>query len=316
MSLSKLENKGCVLINKNSHTKEDQQIIVIGTARGGTSLVAGALANLGIFTGDRSVSPVFEDTKLSEAFENKDVASVRSIILEYTNKHKIWAWKRPSSLNYLDEVDKQVPNPFYIIIFKDIFSIANRNSISMKSDISKGLMNALDDYKKIVSFIEKTDKPLLLVSAEKAINYKEELIDIIIEQCKSFGNFSENREKALNFITPNPQDYLDATRITKGKGCVDHYNDQFISGWAFLVNNPENPAIIEILKDDKVIASATANNFRQDLKRLNMHKTGNCGFKMDISHLKLNGKYLIKVKDDVVPLLHGDIEINSPNTKY
>ena len=47
-------------------TAGDKTIVVVGVARGGTSVVAGGLAAMGIFMGEKAYPPVFEDLRLTK----------------------------------------------------------------------------------------------------------------------------------------------------------------------------------------------------------------------------------------------------------
>jgi hypothetical protein len=307
MGIEQLENKGFAFLNAEKINKEKRQIVVIGTARGGTSLVAGSLYHLGIFTGDKSNAPVFEDVLLSEAFEKNDISLARSIAERYSNEHDIWAWKRPAALNYLDEIEKAILNPFYIFIFKDIFAIANRNSISMQADIDKGLSNALTDYAKIVEFTSKTKRPVMLVSAEKALQNKESFVNALIEMNKDIKNFSCNRDVAIDFITPNPSAYLDATRTSKSIGTVDILTRDIIGGWAKSVHH-DMPVKVEVYADNQLIKTITADGFRQDLKDKKIHPKGDCAFYFNLSSLELSSepiKIEVKVINDISPLKNG-----------
>ncbi|MDQ3797346.1 MAG: hypothetical protein M3294_07255, partial [Pseudomonadota bacterium] len=50
----------------------EKTVIVLGVARGGTSMVAGALSKLGVYMGDAITGVVFEDLTLSRAVERRD----------------------------------------------------------------------------------------------------------------------------------------------------------------------------------------------------------------------------------------------------
>ena len=327
MGIELLENKGFAFLNIESINQEKRQIVVVGSARGGTSLVAGSLHHLGIFTGDKSNPPVFEDVLLSEAFEQDDIPLAKSIAEKYTEDHDIWAWKRPAALNYLDKIEEAIPNPFFIFIFKDIFAIANRNSISMQADISKGLSNALTDYAKIVEFASKTKRPVMLVSAEKALQNKEKFVSALIEMNKDISDKSmnkekatmedtklipkTNKEKAIEFITPNPESYLDATRTSKSIGAVDVLTRQTIGGWAKSVHN--NIAVkVEIYVNNDLLVVINADGFRQDLMEKGIHPTGKCAFFFDLSKVNLPDdlvKVGVKVKNDIINLKNGEKSI-------
>ncbi|MGR5243239.1 hypothetical protein ACP3VU_00365 [Vibrio sp. PNB23_22_6] len=311
MGIEQLENKGFAFLNTENINVDKRQIVIVGSARGGTSLVAGALHHLGIFTGEKSNAPVFEDVLLSEAFENNDIELAKEISQKYTNDHDVWAWKRPAALNYLDKVEEVIPNPFYIYIFKDIFAIANRNSISMQSDISKGMQQALIDYGKIVDFISKSDKPIMLVSAEKALQNKADFVNALVEANKEFLGELIPIDNAINFIEPNSKQYLDATRITKAEGRVDLVSDTKIIGYAMHVHNKNKPVIVELYLGNEIYRSVIADEYRLNIHECGKHPTGKCGFSFEIDKVlrEAEQQITIKVKDEVTELNNGKFNI-------
>jgi hypothetical protein len=278
-------------------------IIVVGCARGGTSIVAGVLSSLGIFMGDNSGSPVFEDTKLAAAFESKNYQAANEIIDEYNLEHQIWGFKRPSSIDYLSKIHAMVRNPYYIIIFKDILAIGNRNSISMQSELIENMQAALGNYQKIIEFIQiKNPKAAMLVSAEKLLQHK----GYFIEQLCIFLDLqvaSDLVEKAEVFIEPNSSEYLYDTRITKVVGNVDELIGTVVKGWAKLDYDDNKPPLLEVYLNDSLILEVSPIIFRQDLLDSGIHKTGCAGFQFDLGKtLKVDDVLRIKAKYDVVDI--------------
>lgn len=310
MSLDKLENKGFAFLNLEKLSNSKRQIIVVGSARGGTSLIAGALHHLGIFGGDKSNAPVFEDVRLSNAFENKNSQEIKETISEYNAKNDIWFWKRPGALNYLKEVEESVTEPLYIFIFKDVFAIANRNNISMKSDIASGLKRALDDYYKIVEFIQKTKQPVMLVSAEKALQNKKELVDALAE-INSDLLAEPKKEAAVKFITPNPKQYLDLTRNTKSKGNLESIDKTKAKGWAKRLYD-DSTINVQIFVNNSLVKTFPADQIRQDLIDSNISKTGKHGFTVDISDIdfKKNDTIQFIAEDDIAAINNGEITLD------
>ncbi len=293
-----LENSGIKFIGNSEVLKSKKKtLIVLGVARGGTSLVSGTLDKLGIFTGEASVSPVFEDKNLAEAYERQDYSLAKSIISKYNNNHEVWSFKRPASIDYLDKLHQDCNNPVYLIIFKDIFSVANRNNISMKMDIVQGLNRAMHDYRKILNFLDNNSINGFLLSYEKIMQNKESFVDTL-KMIIGENEVSENQYKeALSFIEPNPKEYLDITRITKATGVIDKITSNSISGWAKYVHNDKSP-VVEVFVNEKVVMTSLADHFRADLKDKKIHKTGICGFNINMK-LKKGDKVSVKVVDDV-----------------
>ncbi len=304
MNLDLLVNKGVGFLNQPSEQHPQKTIVIVGVARGGTSIVAGALHHLGLFLGDEVRAPVFEDIRLSIAFENRSKEAFSEVISDYNQRYMIWGWKRPSSLNHLPYVAESIRNPYFIFLFKDIFSIANRNAISMKMGIKVGLQQAIDGYSKIVQFIAETAHPALLVSSDKVIRHREVLIDALC-QFASIKASSKQRDEALAFISPDRVQYLNPTRITKAHGGInkDLLQTGLLHGWARAAYHT-NPVEVEVRVNDELIATINADIFREAFKKPNIHPTGKCGYELDLKPLGVqpSSKISVRVKDDVEDL--------------
>jgi hypothetical protein len=79
-----LINNG-VLVIGDADLAKTNATVVVGTARGGTSMVAGAMVKLGINMGDQATSPVLEDIKLSESFK-KIILLMHCLLCRSTRK--------------------------------------------------------------------------------------------------------------------------------------------------------------------------------------------------------------------------------------
>jgi hypothetical protein len=261
---NELTNKGIVSIGE-AKVSGISKVVVVGTARGGTSLVAGVLSKLGVFMGDEVGHPVYEDMKLSRLFEGEDFDAAKKLNDEYTDKNLVWGWKRPSSINYLDTVDEILDKPSYIIIYKDLVSIAQRNAISMLDDVLAGMERANEQYFRSINFIKNNKSHALLVSFDKSVSNPEYFVDSVIAFCQ-LNPTADKRSDAIEFITPNPTDYLDQSRITKSQGRLGGYHQGVIFGWArFPHPNMKESAEVELFLNDKPLTVVTANLYRKDL---------------------------------------------------
>jgi len=299
-----LINKGIKLIG-NSESSKKRPVVVIGTARGGTSMVSGVLDKLGLFMGQRAASPVYEDLHLSEAFEKEDDEATIKIINEYQINHTIFGWKRPSSIDNLDRVEKLFDGPKYIFIFKDIFSIANRNSISMFSDTVQGMEKALTQYSKVISFIKEKKPEAMLVSYEKVMMNREEFVRALDKFC-GLNASDKAINDSINFIDPAPAEYLEKSRINKAQGRLGGITkERVFYGWARYVYKKE-PAIVNFFVNGNHIGSTAADKEREDLrKRFNEACAYQFSLPSDIS-VNTNDVITARVKGEI-----RDLE-NSP----
>ena len=69
------------------------------------------------------------------AVEAGDTAAVRRVVGQYNRQHATWGWKRPASLHHIADLHATLRNPHYVVVFRDLFAIANRNRISMGANL-------------------------------------------------------------------------------------------------------------------------------------------------------------------------------------
>lgn len=303
-----LHNKGVLAINMPDALPEEKTVIVLGAARGGTSMVAGALHHLGVWMGE-NIAPVYEDVALSEAVEQGRIEDIDSIIAHHNEAHSIWGWKRPSAVKHADTWHGKFRNPFYVVVFRDLFAIANRNRISMLSDVVANMRDATQHFESILDFITKLKEPTLLVSYEKAMIDPQHFVNNL----RDFVGIGDETaiDAAVGFIEPNPEVYLKASRITNSKGVVDRVGSDKISGWAMYSQAPKRLAKVLIKINDDREYVVVADHFRQDLLDKGIHPTGKCGFL-----LTLAAEDILRTGDTVSMRVVGDIKDlkNSPAT--
>jgi hypothetical protein len=171
----------------------------------------------------------------------------------------------------------------------------------MKADISKGLQNALVDYGKIVDFLTKIDKPVMLVSAEKALQNKDVFVSALVEMNIEVRDLSPYKHKAIKFITPNPKDYLDLTRTSKVIGQAGFYDEFKINGWARYLHQNKK-VIVELYLDGSLVDSQIADQYRAHQLSLDNETQAYCGFSFDISKINSSCDIEIYGKGDVKPI--------------
>lgn len=305
---NKMRNKGHYIINPTSQADAQKTIIVLGCARSGTSMVAGVLNRLGISVGRRHDDATYEDIDLSLAFESGNFNSAESIINSYNKQHDIWAWKRPGLLDYQHEAAKRVRNPYYIAIFKDVFAISNRNRISMEADILSNMGNVLQEHAKLLDILKSLNAPCLMLSNEKVLQNKSEAVDAIAEFTGK-GN-TEQRESAIEFITPNRTKYLESTRKNRNIGFLDKVSTNAVAGWAKSAFSADQKVVVELMINDNFVKEGTAHIYRQDLEQGN-HGDGHHGFIISLTNIEAKPGDIIRarVKGDIVDLTNSPLTI-------
>lgn len=301
-----LINTGLMFGNEQNNDRAIDCTVVLGGARSGTSLVAGTLHHLGVFLGDKATAPVFEDLRLGRAFESKALAQAREAIDEYSRGHANWAFKRPASINYFKLIESELPPRRYVFVFRDIFSTANRNRLSVGLDIVKGLGRALEDNRRLVRHVQATSSPWMMCSYDKILRRPDEFVEALI----AFAHLDPDdgqRKKALEFIRPDPVDYLDSSRNTRAVGRLDRLTAGVVSGWAKYVNRDAD-TVVELLINGSQVDSQTATLLRKGIKEQGRHPTGKCGFRFILTEPLQSGDSVeVRVSDDIRSLNPGTV---------
>jgi hypothetical protein len=275
--LDALRNLGAVRLGEPPPSGE-KTIVVLGVARGGTSMVAGVLRELGVFLGDKAMAPVFEDVRLAEAIEARDVSLSRSIVDEYDAAHAVWAFKRPGLIEQLSFATQLFRHPVYVVIFRDVLAIANRNALSMKSDALKSMKQSLRQYEVVREFIASTHPKALLVSNEKALIHPVAFVSELVSWL-GLDVTAEQAAGASGAIVVDPPAYLNASRL-QFLGRLDRATTEHAGGWAF-IKGRSGPATLEVTVNGRVVATVIADRQRPDVKEKGIHPTGFCGFRYD-----------------------------------
>ena len=161
------------MLVKNEHrVTQRKSIIICGAPRGGTSFAASVFLQLGVpfkrTTKDR-ISPRKEHNHLKEAFQADDLGRVRQIVDEFSSRHPVWAWKLPEIERRFSTISEIVPNPHFVVIFKEPLSIAIRSAERRSKNPINVLQQVVAVHQRLATIAATTEHPLLPVSYDKAI---------------------------------------------------------------------------------------------------------------------------------------------------
>lgn len=298
-------NFGISIINNKSNEELNKTVIVLGLGRSGTSMIAGILDKIGVFMGNKKDDIVYEDLEFTYLLEESGSSSaIKAFISRQNTEYSIWGWKRPKAIHYIDRFMHLLRNPYFIIPFRDLLSIATRNVISMNMDPLRALNHGNNELQLLLRFINCTSFPVMMVSYEKAMLNKH----LLIERTVSFLNLTvshEQKESAIKFIQRDRPEYLQATRIKRYNGFLDSITEGRIRGWIKSIKD-ETPVNFIVLLNGKKICSGIANGFRKDLK-ISGIGNGCHAFDVNISEFCKKGDYKnreirVLVQDDTTDL--------------
>ena len=276
--LDLLKNDGVLALNPPAAPAAEKTVVVLGAARGGTTMVASVLDALGVPMGE-NLGPVLEDVALSRAVESRDLGTLQKIIASRNEQYPVWGWKRPAALEYEDVWRGRFRNPYLIAIFRDPFAIANRNRISMLSDVFQNMEQSVRHLGALVAIMKKHKGPALLCSYEKALGSPAVFVRAVDDFLGL--NVADRHAEAIGRISPNSPEYLKRSRITNSRGHLDVANEQLCSGWAYYSKVPKRVAKVHILVNDRQVCEVEARFPRPEIKERGLHPTGFCGFRVE-----------------------------------
>lgn len=159
---------------------DPRTVVCFGTARGGTSMVAGAIAGLGVFMGDdlpvNVEDPMFNpDLDKSITFD-AFCARLPGVIAERDAAHRNWGWKYPVALRYLERIFPLLRNPHLVIVKRDpvpaVLRAKTDDSQVRVQEVRRRLRVQLDN----IDLAAKLGAPALVVSYERASNRPEDFL--------------------------------------------------------------------------------------------------------------------------------------------
>lgn len=114
----------------------------------------------------------------------------------------------------------------------------------------------------------------MLVSYEKAMNDREAFVGHLADFC-GVPLTPDLRKTTVSKMQNAPDSYINSARIMV-EGHFDGVRDGVARGWARQISNPKTLSV-EIRHNGKTIAKGMADQYREDLKKVNKHN-GKCGF--------------------------------------
>jgi|HubBroStandDraft_1064217.scaffolds.fasta_scaffold82848_2 hypothetical protein len=294
MSDDGLVNKGIIINRPAGLTASGARtLIVTGLQRSGTSLVSSMLQQAGVFMGQQLNDAVFEDEEMLAILRSGDLGALRHLIARRNADYGTWGFKVP--IIYTDLHPEQLAlfgNPHLIVPFRDVASIAVRKSLSEFKETIQAMREAVDQLDRMVAFVASASAPSLLLSYEKILMFRDDFVDALIRFC-GLPDDAALRARMIDRIEPNHRHYINHARQVY-RGFVDGIIDECICGWCQLIGGSE-PVLLDLHVDDRVVASATADMFRQDLVDAGIGD-GRHGFRVDLRPFATRPDTVIRVK--------------------
>lgn len=185
----------CIGLFPGDPTSNTKTAIVFGVARGGTSMVAGAIRGLGFYMGDK-----LENNNEDLEFSYKSLDHMKQVIRRRDVQYRKWGWKFPAAVNYLDELLPHVRNPHLILVSRDLAATSAGHVRWHQREASFAISDILLQTQKNFLLAMRWRIPALLVSYEKATLRPGRFVD---ELSRFLGEPVEvEREKLVAYLGP------------------------------------------------------------------------------------------------------------------
>lgn len=187
---------------------ETKTVVVVGSGRGGTSAVAGAVHLLGVRMVEGDYELNSEDYEIVRAYQrNMSLGHIRAseevakVIEDRNRRYESWGWKDPSADLYLESVIAHVRNPHFIMVFRNPFEVAQSHVEAGSCSIENGLDVALNRYMRYWGLLQKLRCPTLMVCYERTLSNPKGFV----AEVSSFLGISAAKRQiadAVSFIDP------------------------------------------------------------------------------------------------------------------
>ena len=284
---SNLSNDGFMtLLPDGYEPPEERTFIVIGLARGGTTMVARLLDAFGVHMGDEADNPVVEDRRIAAAIEDGGDAAVRAVVADYDANHAVWGFKRPNVFRSLDPQNLPFRNPHFVVVVRDPLAIANRNRISMFKDPLVDMADSVELMADLVRFVEaQRAHPMFLLSFDKSLMNVRSLVGDMADFV-GVELTQPLRRKALKSIEVDNNNYLELSRADSFMGRITDATDGTVTGFFRYHHHDANPPL-EVYVDDEPV-DADLRWFDTHIDRPNGKRfSGRYGFELQLNGVRL-----------------------------
>ena len=167
--IPKLVPNPCSVVRENPHPGQGM-VLVLGTPRGGTSVVAGICHVLGVPMGVNLDRSNVEDRLFHDMLASSEIMHlVQSYVADVTSEKQLVGVKNPAMIDRLAEFYGCIPNPLLVVVSRDVFATAQREECSGEAFMT-GLRAAIRRKYAILEFVESVEDPLIVVSYERLLS--------------------------------------------------------------------------------------------------------------------------------------------------
>ena len=276
-------NSGFWLLNASTKDQDSAGTVVIaGLGRSGTSMLAAVLKAAGLCMGEQTAIGTHEDQQIAALLQPRQRRELRLLIEQRNQDHNLWGFKLPSRQILQPSLLKLLRRPYLVVIFRDILAIAGRRQVSKGESLQSQLTQSLSEYRRLVKFLDRIDRPCLLISYEKALLDPDWLVDQL-DHFLGLNLDATSKAACRASIQVSPDLYRREVRQLPGwQGRLEDIQKDKIKGWAF-VEHTDTPARVEIWINGLRRHVCIADRPRRDVQMEHQLRTPGCGFCIELN---------------------------------
>lgn len=233
-------NTGIMVVGNPAPSDQERTIVITGTPRGGTTMVAECLGTLGLPLGvtipatDSRFNledPEFHALLGRESPGEIDLESLRALALRRNLEHRVWGFKLPMALNSLPILERELRGARFILIFRDPIAVSSREVVAVGIEAVDAMRRTLIWQERMIDFVESAKAGCMLISYEKALQFPQITAGMLASWCGLEAS-EERLGQAAATIEANRAAYLRAVRKIRdqqdseaagsGDGSPDH----------------------------------------------------------------------------------------------
>ena len=157
------------VVRRNPHPGRGT-VLVLGTPRGGTSVVAGICHMLGVPIGIDIDRSNMEDLRFRALLKSDSRAQLAPEYLEELHQlGPIVGAKDPSAIDHLSEVYSLIPKPILVVVSRDVYASTQREVVE-GHEFFEILRSTIRRKYAILDFVAGVEDPLIVVTYERLMN--------------------------------------------------------------------------------------------------------------------------------------------------
>jgi hypothetical protein len=188
--------RACIVVNPPRGDRL-KTVPIYGVQRGGTSMVAGVVAALGVDLAGEGAN--HEDPR----FQRASLEELGGLVALRNAEREVWGFKAPQTTMKIDHLAPLLRNPHYLLVIRNPAAVADSVLSRRGGNGGAELQRALRFYDRMAELAAATSDPLMIVNYERAAAAPEAFIDAV-------AGFLE--------IEPSPETRADAVAMVTGDG--------------------------------------------------------------------------------------------------